>query len=387
MQSFAFYRYFLGYLFHSKTRQKLLFIAVVGLLISSFSLLVIQGVMGGLQKGLITRSKNIHGHHLLKLHELDHFEISSLRTYLKEHEIKHVGELEAEVLLKHHNLITPAKLHGVDEGAQNISFLANKDFTGLVMGSEVAAKLRAQFMDDVQIIAPGVTDSIMGEVPRFISDEVSDYLFTELLEVDDFEVWSRLSLVQNLLRQRNINQLRIFEELTPQVINNIKQLAPQMRWLTWDNMNEALVWSLDLETKVMLFLFISMSFLVAIAITSGLLIFYAKIRRDLMSFWILGMAQAKIISLCYRFTIILSGVTVVVGAITGYGFLLILEKFGHKIVPDIFVERGLPVSLSAEQVLASLAIPFLISIIFSYFSFYQFRKENQSFVDVVRSLA
>jgi|SRR5690606_34045471 len=387
MQNFAFYRYFLGYLFHSKTRQKLLFIAVVGLFLSSFSLLVIQGIMGGLQKGLVARSKNIHGHHLLKISELDRHEISSLSTHLKEKNIKFVGELEAEVLLKHHNLITPAKIHGVDEGVSNVSFLENKDFTGLVLGSEVAAKLRAQFMDDIQIIAPGVTDSIMGEVPRFISDEVSDYLFTELLEVDDFEVWSRLSLVQNLLRQRNINQIRIFEELNSEVIDDIKALAPKVQWLRWSDMNEALVWSLNLETKVMLFLFISMSFLVAIAITSGLLIFYSKIRRDLMSFWILGMSQRKIISLCYRFTLMLSGFTVICGAICGYGVLLLLERYGHIIVPDIFVERGLPVSLDVSQVLTSLSIPFLISIIFSYFSFSQFRKENQSFVDVVRSLA
>lgn len=387
MQSFAFYRYFLGYLFHSKTRQKLLFIAVVGLFLSSFSLLVIQGIMGGLQRGLVSRSKNIHGHYLLKLNVADGHQILSLKTYLKDKKVKHLGELEAEVLLKHHNLIAPAKLHGVDEGASDIEFLAQKDFTGLVLGSEVAAKLRAQFLDDIQIIAPGVTDSIMGEVPRFISDEVSDYLFTELLEVDDFEIWSRLSLVQNLLRQRNINQVRIFQDLDPATLSHLKSLIPQMRLLSWADMNEALVWSLDLETKVMLFLFISMSFLVAIAITSGLLIFYAKIRRDLMSFWILGMSQSKIISLCYRFTLMLSGFTVVCGGVGGFVLLLILERYGHKIVPDIFVERGLPVSLDLCQVLTSLGIPFVISIVFSYFSFAQFRKENQSFVDVVRSLA
>lgn len=106
-----------------------------------------------------------------------------------------------------------------------------------------------------------------------------------------------------------------------------------------------------------------------------------------MSFWILGMPQSKIISLCYRFTLILSGATVILGAIGGFALLVILENYGHKIVPDIFVERGLPVSLDLIQIFVSLMIPFLISIVFSYFSFSQFRKENQSFVDVVRSLA
>jgi lipoprotein-releasing system permease protein len=151
-------------------------------------------------------------------------------------------------------------------------------------------------------------------------------------------------------------------------------------------MNEALVWSLNLETKVMLFLFISMSFLVAIAITSGLLIFYSKIRKDLMSFWILGMSQGKLVKLCFKFTLILSGLTVAAGGVFGFFMLELLESYGHEIMPEVFVERELPVDIEFNHIVISLIIPFGISLIFSYFSFLNFRKENQSFVSVVRSL-
>jgi lipoprotein-releasing system permease protein len=389
VRTWPFFSYFFRYVLRAKTRQKLLFIAVTGLFLSAFSLLVIQGIMGGLQKGLIARSKNVHGSQLIIFKEVTDESLRDLKDILRKEAIPFYSELEVEVMIKYKNFVAPAKLHGIDTDDERPAFLAEKDFTGLVMGSELASKIKAQFLDDIQVIAPGVTDSLMGEeVPRFVSENLSDYLYTELSEVDDFEVWVRSSMVQNLIRKNGINQIRLFGEVTDKVLEKIIKVdtATPFRILSWEKMNESLVWSLNLETKVMLFLFISMSFLVAIAITSGLLIFYSKIIKDLMSFWILGMSQKKLVNLCFKFTLILSGITVVAGGIFGHLTLKLLEKFGHKLMPDIFVERQLPVHLDFSHIVISLFIPFSISLVFSYFSFVNFRKENQSFVSIVRSL-
>ena len=388
MKSWPFFSYFFSYILRAKTRQRLLFIAVTGLFLSAFSLMVIQGIMGGLQKGLVSRSKNIQGSHLITFDQVTSESLNEMKDILRKEGIHFYSELEVEVMLKHRNFVAPAKLHGIDLEDERPPFLDDKDFEGLVMGSELASKIKLQFLDDVQIIAPGITDSLMGEVPRFVSETLSDYLYTELNEVDDFEAWVRLGMVQNLLRQAGINQIRLFGDVSPDVIEKLMkvQTAVNKRHLSWEQMNGALVWSLNLETKVMLFLFISMSFLVAIAITSGLLIFYSKIRRDLMSFWILGMGQRKLIGLCFKFTLILSGATVIIGGVFGFITLKLLEKFGHRLMPDIFVERELPVQLDFSHIVLSLMIPFGISLVFSYFSFAHFRKENQSFVSIVRSL-
>ncbi len=389
MRSWPFFNYFFHYVLKAKTRQRLLFIAVIGLFLSAFSLLVIQGIMGGLQKGLIARSKNVHGSHLIVFQEITAESLRDLKDVLRKEAVPVYSELEVEVMIKYKNFVAPAKLHGIDLEDERPSFLSEKDFTGLVMGSELASKIKAQFLDDVQVIAPGVTDTLMGEeVPRFISENLSDYLHSELSEVDDLEMWSRSTMVQNLLRKNGINQIRLFGEIPKNVLDkiaNIETTTP-FRILSWEKMNESLVWSLNLETKVMLFLFISMSLLVAIAITSGLLIFYSKIIKDLMSFWILGMSQKKLVNLCFRFTLILSGITVIVGGIFGHITLKLLERFGHELMPDIFVERQLPVHLDFSHIVIALFIPFGISLIFSYFSFVNFRKENQSFVSIVRSL-
>lgn len=388
MRIWPFFSYFFKYLFFAKTRQRLLFIAVLGLFISAFSLMVIQGIMGGLQRGLIQRSKNIHGSYLIEFESITNESLDDMKELLIKEGAPFTSELETEVMIKSNSFVAPAKIHGLDLNDERPQFLVNKDFSGLVVGSDLASKVHLSFLEDVQIIAPGVTDSLMGEVPRFVSESLSDYIYTELPEVDEFEIWGRVEIVQNLLRQRGFNQIRIFKELSPEIIQKLKNFhfETPFRILSWEEMNGALVWSLNLETKVMLFLFISMSFLVAIAITSGLLIFYSKIRRDLMSFWILGMPQQKLVNLCFRFIVLFSGVVCILGTGAGFVTLKILESYGHSLIPDIFVERRFPIDLNFNHISLSLFIPFGISVIFSYLSFLNFRKENQSFISIVRSV-
>lgn len=388
MRIWPFFSYFFKYIFFAKTRQRLLFIAVVGLFISAFSLMVIQGIMGGLQRGLINRSKNIHGSHVIQFDAITNESLDEIRDVLKKEAIPFYSELESEVMLKYKNYVAPAKIHGFLLSDERPKFLGDKDFSGLVIGSELASKIRLQFLDELQIISPGVTDSLLGEVPRFVSETLSDYLYTELPEVDEFEVWGRVEIVQNLLRERGINQIRIFENLKPELLAKLRSIKTEtpFRIVSWEEMNGALVWSLNLETKVMLFLFISMSLLVAIAITSGLLIFYSKIRRDLMSFWILGMPQEMLVKLCFRFILILSAIICTLGTVAGFITLRILEVYGHDLVPDIFVERRFPIELNFSHITLSLFIPFGISVVFSYLSFLNFRKENQNFVAIVRSV-
>ena len=388
MRIWPFFSYFFKYIFFAKTRQRLLFIAVVGLFISAFSLMVIQGIMGGLQRGLINRSKSVHGSHLIQFDSITNEPLDEIREILRKEGIPFYSELESEVMLKYKNYVAPAKFHGILLSDERPTFLDDKDFSGIVIGSELASKIRLQFLDDLQIISPGVTDSLLGEVPRFVSETLSDYLYTELPEVDEFEVWGRVEIVQNLLRERGINQIRIFGNPDSDVLSRIKDFKTEVpfRIVSWEQMNGALVWSLNLETKVMLFLFISMSLLVSIAITTGLLIFYSKIRRDLMSFWILGMPQQMLVKLCFRFILILSGIVCIVGTVAGFITLRVLEIYGHDLVPDIFVERRFPIELNFNHITLSFLIPFGISVVFSYLSFLNFRKENQNFVSIVRSV-
>lgn len=349
--------------------------------------------MKGLQRGLIARSKKIHGDYQIILHSQDPeknaFIFQKVQKVLPSN-VRFYREYETEIMLRNKSYIAPTKIHGIETTDLMPEFLKNKDFSGLLLGSDLLSKLRADFMDSIFLVTPGVSDNLMGEVPRFITETVSDMIFSELPEVDEFETWSRLSVVQNLLRSRSYNKIRIFGTLDSSYLKNLKQILqsfPETKLQSWEDLHDTLVWSLALETRVMLFLFISMSFLVSIAITSGFLIFYNKIRKDLMSFWILGMSQNVLMRLSFKFTLLISTITIFLGALLGFGALKILQLYGDVIVPDIFLERKVPIYLDLTDILLSLFIPLAISLLFILLSFFNFRKENRSFLKLIRGLS
>lgn len=386
--NWTFFRYFYSYIFQSKTRQRLLFIAVVGLFLSTFALMVIQGIMGGLQRGLVARSKNIHGVGVLRLQSYDEVELEKLLHTLQKQKTLFTVEYELEVMLKSNQYMAPAKIHGIDLNYPIPEFLNDRDINELVLGSDLAGKLKTQFGEEVQIISPAHTDSLLGDIPRFVTVPVSDYMFSELPEVDSFEAWVRLPVIQNLVRERGINLVRFFRPVLNRELKAWRDEYPNLKFQfeSWEKQNSSLVMALNLETKVMLFLFVSMALLVAVAITSGLLIFYSKVKTDLMSFWILGLSESKLLKLVYRFTLSLSAMTCLMGLVSGIFTLKILEHYGHRLMPDIFIERHLPVDLHFINISLSFLIPFAISWIFSFFSFQQFKKEHNSFIGIIRSV-
>lgn len=376
-----FYRYFFGYIFKSKTRQRLLFIATAGLFLSSFSLLVIQSVMGGLQSGLIERSKGALGYGTMELNEGAPYQ--EVFAELEDQQIEFYPEFELELMAKKGTYLSPAILHGVDFSRGTPDFLAKKDLSGIVLGSELGGSLGAYFGSQLQFISPSHLDRLFGDVPRYISEEVSDFFVSELTEIDSVHAWTRASLVQNLIRKRGYNKIRFF---TSEDFAKAKTVFPDGEFVSWEEQNQSLVWALGLETNVMLFLFVSMTLLVALCVTSGFLIFFDKIKVDLMSLWVLGQSKKRVLRLSFAFSQLLSLVFCLLGLVSALGLLALLSSNQLDFMPDFFVERSIPVKVSAFGLVSSFVIPYLVASVFSYFSFSFFKKENASFIQNIRKI-
>ncbi len=385
----GFCKYFFSYIFLAKTRQRLLFLAIVGLFLSSFALIVLQSSMGGLQNKLIKRSKGAAGHAVIIVKkDIDKIKLKSLMDELYNYQLEPVVEFEIELLLRAGKYISPMVLHGVSK-KNSIPPLVDdaKELDRLVLGFDIARKLHISEGEEVQIISPSHVNSIMGDIPRQVTVSVGDILMTNVPEIDGFHGWIRLRTVQNLIRKRSINRLRFFVEMDYEELRKDldTKFGDLVRVETWEEKNRTLVWALRLETMVMIFLFIAMTLLVSLCITSGLLIFFDKIKGDLTSFWILGSSKKQLEKASILFLTFVSFASVAVGLGCGLIFLYFFHKYGGNIMPEVFVDRKIPIKITLNGVLISFFVPFSISLFFSFFSLFQFKKETD-YLEHVRTL-
>lgn len=375
-------KYFFHYIVTAKNRQRLLILAVVGLILSSFALIVLQSTMGGLQNKLMERSKRVLGRSTIRLGADD--DPSKVIQLLNDQHALYLKEYELELLLRYQTYITPVIVHGVDLNGTLPKFLQNEHVKEALIPMELAYKIGAVPPEKMQLVSPSHVDSLFDDIPRTQTINVEKSFSTDVPEIDSYHLWTRLSLIQNLVRSKSFNRIRIYTDVNIPELRKV--LSPNMTLKTWEEENSTLVWALNLESSVMIFLFAAMSLLVSLCISSGLLIFFNKIKTDLSSFWILGASLFKINQSTKYFLHLMSFLSIISGLLLGLLFLFLFDKMAADIMPNVFVDRRIPILITPKGLIISFLVPYCISWLFITFSLNQFKREY-NLLDHVRSMS
>ena len=343
--------------------------------------------MGGLQSKLIGRSKNVLGDGTITFSFTGEKEVEDLISGLESSGLKPVKELELELLVKYGSYYSPMIVHGLNPKGDLPEFLKEKEFEELILPRSLGLKINSSVGDLVRLMSPAHLDSFLGDVPNMVSLYVDYMVSTDVPEIDDFHGWASLTRIQGLVGERVVNKIRLFGDIDKKVINNlINTYGPEdSKLLTWEDLNATLVWALSIETAIMIFLFSAMTLLVSLAITSGLLIFFSKTRSDLASFWVMGTSEKDLFSSSKLFLNIMTFISVFLGLIFGFIFLTILDYFGPNIMPDVFIDRKIPVEITSTGIMVSFLIPFFVSLTFAYLTLRTFRKDND-YLSFIRTL-
>lgn len=378
-------KYFFHYILSAKNRQRLLILAVVGLFISSFALIVLQSTMGGLQNKLMERSKAVIGRATLsfKTDEADP-RLLELEALLQNEKIAYTREYEIELLLSYQTYLSYVIVHGIDQKGYLPEFLGAEEKFEAIIPTELAYKVGVAPPEELTLISPSHVDELMNDIPRGQSIRIDRTFSSDVPEIDLAHLWVRLPLIQNLIRAKSINRIRIYSDVNFDKLS--KKLPSWVRFMTWEQENSTLVWALNLESTVMIFLFAAMSLLVSLCISSGLLIFFNKIKTDLSSFWILGASFSQINRSTKYFLHLMSFASILLGVLAGLVFLSLFDHYAPEIMPDVFVDRKIPILITTKGLAISFLVPYIISSLFVTFALSQFKREHD-LLDHVRSIS
>ena len=378
MKKGVFIRYSFRYILLARSRQKLLLLAFFGLFLSCFALLILQSTMGGLQRNLQERSQFVVGHGEFLLgeeYQSDAFS-KKIQGELQSRGIQSFREYELELLVRRGAYVSPLIIHGVDWEERIPPFLEELNRDGIILGRDGVRKMKGMLGDEIQLISPSHLDPLLGGMPRQLQETVGDVISTGTPELDLFHGWVRGSFLHNMMYEVRYNKIRHYGEASHVVPFLLKKYGAQLSYSSWEQINQALVWALGMESTLMLVLFVGMTLLVAISITSGLFIFYQKIQREMLGFWILGASEGQLRRSYLLFLHCLAMGTCLLSLVCALGFLTLLDHWSPEVMPDIFVDRKIPVEITWEGVLISVFVPYGVAIFFAHFSMIFWKGEG-----------
>lgn len=378
--TFYFIRFFISYIFKAKTRQRLFLMAMVGLFLSSVSLVVVQATLRGLQDNRIDRAKSIMGDYTLSKFE----SIKPVINFLDNlPEIKYNKEFELEGLVRFDGRLAPVIIHGISSRDYLPDFLGGRIYRDEIYASDyISLKLRSTIMDELTILSPVYTDPFFGDIPRQKTLVHNKNIETLEPDIDEYHVWTDVRNVHYLTTQRIFNTVRIYGPLSNTDIDNLKSFGSL---ISWEEENANLLYALSLENSIMIFLFMATVFLVVISIAGGLAIFYNRLKTDFASFWILGLSVNEIKKMGNKAIGSLSVLTLLLGNAFGLLLVKLLKVYSPNIMPQMFVDRSLPVKLSPSVFLYSFLIPAVITFVVSYISSQNYFSKKKEFVNLIRA--
>ena len=383
----AFCRYFVRYVLSAKTRQWPLFLAGFGLLLSAFALMVLQGTMSGFQAKQIERAKRVQGIGVIHIAGEKRQLARGVLKELSSQGLRGFLELRRELLLRTGNQVRPVLVHALEPHLRP-DFLVGTDGMRAVLPWSLASSLGIGEGEQFELISPTSFNHFLGEVPRSVGVTLGKTIVTDVPEVDILHIWVRLGLLQNLIAQRAISLVRIFpgEHSSLEGLREIleKRYSGQVRLVSWEERHKTLMWSLALESAVMLFLFVSMGLLVGVCIVGGLSILYGKVRDDFAAFWILGADKIRLERANIIFWVGVSLLCAGVGLLAGLGVLHLIDLYGGEVFSEEFIDQKIPVHITLQGILISFFVPCGICLFFCHYTFRQFKRDT-NYLDRVRA--
>ncbi len=396
------FEYFIGgrYL---RARQKQSFISlitilsVVGVMVGVMALIIVIAVMAGFETDLKSRILGVESHVVVMRHGgafSDYMPV--LRHIQKINGVKNAAPfIYTQVMLKSSSGISGAVLKGVDPKAegrivknlhalvlQNVELEDKSSAPGIILGKELAKKLRVFKGDTINLISPAGMISPVGYLPSMKQYIVRDTIESGIHDYDESLAYINIKDAQKILRMNDsvtgieVNVADIYNARN--IAENIIDALGFPYWARdWMQMNKNLFSALKLEKAVMFIILILIVLVAALNIASSLIMMVMEKTKDIAILKAMGATDMSIRKIFVFKGMMIGSVGTSLGVCAGYILCKLLEKYKFIDLPgDVYYITTLPVQLVFTDVLIIAVAALLICFLATLYPAHQASKLN-----------
>lgn len=381
-----------------RARQKQSFISlitilsVVGVMVGVMALIVVIAVMAGFENDLKSRILGVESHVVVMRHGGAFSEHAAVLKHIKKVDgVKDAAPfIYTQVMLKSSSGVSGAVLKGVDPEAERrvvknlYSLLLQNDASedknsghssavpGIILGKELARKLRVEKGDKLYLISPAGMISPVGYLPTMKQYVVKDTFESGIHDYDESLAYINIKDAQKILRmdgsvtgiEVNVSDIYNARNIAERIVGDLGFPYWARDWM---QMNKNLFSALKLEKIVMFIILILIVLVAALNIASSLIMMVMEKTKDIAILKAMGATDMSIRKIFVFKGMIIGLVGTCLGVCSGYTLCKLLEKYKFVDLPgDVYYITTLPVRLFASDIItiaaAALVICFLATL-------------------------
>lgn len=383
------------YLFSNRQRfvPLLTLVAVSGITLGVWSLMVVLSVMRGFQSELNQRWIGLNSHLSVAKFPLQGSDYQSLKKILAAWpEVSEVaatveGEVIVQVPKEGEFQAAAAKLKGVERLAQDFlskvqiyptelpdfENAAKEEPPPLMGGDELLSLLgvHPDFEETVTVVYPlgeiGPTGDFLPKQKKF---KVTHVFRTGLYEWDSYRLLVPLHEAQALLGDQGETSLQIWLKNLSDLSKVEKRLRlqtpPQYPVMSFAKQNQRLFAALKLERIAMTLLLILFGLIASFSITGLLLMFLSAKRRDLAILRSIGLSMRGARHIFLHLGFLLGGIGALLGGLLGGLTCYLLDRYPIPL-PSTYYLDHLPVQFHLPQMAVIMVIGLLLALVSSLY--------------------
>ena len=336
--------------------------SLLGIAFGVFTLIVVMSVMGGFREELLTRILGLQPHVVARSIDSAITDYDALATTVRT--IKGVETaapvVRAEVLARGDREVTGALVYGISgedlarkkrvvSGLSAGAMLPFANDEGVIVGHRLANKLRLEVGDNIRLIAPSVTATVLGSIPRARAYKIVGTFNVDMSEYDSGFVFMPLALAQVHFKFRgSVSSL----EITVDKPDRVRELRPALRQAfgtnfrlhDWQQINATYFGVLEVEQRVMFLILLLIVLVAAFNIISSMIMLVKSKGRQIAILRTIGATRGQIMRIFFMNGALIGIVGTVTGVVGGILFAIYIEPiregveslFGTRLFPHEF---------------------------------------------------